>query len=135
MPRLALPSSRFARHLFAVGVSALALTSCATTSHTSSNGVGVGATGVTAPARIGNDVRWFRSSAEQRAVFLQAYRVAGERLAALAEGRSRGTWAVILDADETVLDNSRYQQERALVDSGYTEASWSRWVARASPPS
>jgi 5'-nucleotidase (lipoprotein e(P4) family) len=94
--------------------------------------MGAGPATMPSPAaeRIGNDIRWFRSSAEQRAAFLQAYLVAGDRLVALSEGRSRGTWAVILDADETVLDNSRYQQERALVDSGYTEASWLRWTAR-----
>lgn len=138
MPHLVFLTTRAAQRLCAVGVGAFALISCATTSHTSSTGMGAGATGAEpaatmprpASARIGNDIRWFRSSAEQRAAFLQAYRVAGERLVALSEGRSRGTWGVILDADETVLDNSRYQQERALVDSGYTEASWSRWVAR-----
>ena len=41
---------------------------------------------------------------------------------------SRGTWAVILDADETVLDNSEYQRRRFLLDSSYTDASWTAWV-------
>ena len=54
--------------------------------------------------------------------------MAGERLPALAAGRAAGTWAVILDADETVLDNSEYQRRRALLDSGYTSASWDAWV-------
>src|SRR5690606_21509859 len=40
-----------------------------------------------------------------------------------------GGWAVILDADETVIDNSEYQRRRAELDSGYTDASWSAWVA------
>lgn len=35
---------------------------------------------------------------------------------------------MILDADETVLDNSEYERRRALLDSGYTEASWAAWV-------
>lgn len=61
---------------------------------------------------------------------MQAYRLAEARVAELSAGRAAGTWAVIVDADETVLDNSAYQQERAAVDSGFSEASWAAWVAR-----
>lgn len=31
-------------------------------------------------------------------------------------------WAVVLDADETVLDNAEYQRRRARVDNGHTSA-------------
>ncbi|MGZ8455811.1 MAG: 5'-nucleotidase, lipoprotein e(P4) family [Gemmatirosa sp.] len=79
---------------------------------------------------VSNDLRWFRTAAERRALFLQAYRVAGEQLARLAEGRAAGSWAVILDADETVLDNSPYSQARAAMDSVYTPESWTHWVER-----
>jgi 5'-nucleotidase (lipoprotein e(P4) family) len=81
-----------------------------------------------APRQLPNDVRWFRVSAEYRALARQAFRVASERLPALSRDLPRNSWAVILDADETVLDNSEYQRRRALVDSGYTEASWTAWV-------
>lgn len=37
--------------------------------------------------------------------------------------------AVILDADETVLDNSPYQARRIDVDALYEATSWSAWVA------
>ncbi len=91
---------------------------------------------VVAPARVSppparrlpNDVHWFRSSAEYRALARQAYRVAEDRLPELSRGLERGRWAVIMDADETVLDNSEYQRRRAVLDSGYTEASWIAWV-------
>lgn len=76
------------------------------------------------------EIRWVRGSAEHRAAFLQTYRAAGERLRALAEGREPGTWAVVLDADETVLDNSLYQLERAQVDSAFSLPSWQAWVRR-----
>jgi len=36
---------------------------------------------------------------------------------------------VILDADETVLDNSEYERRRAVLDSGYTARSWDAWVS------
>jgi 5'-nucleotidase (lipoprotein e(P4) family) len=67
-------------------------------------------------------------SAEYRALTRQTYQLAADRLPELTRGAAPQTWAVILDADETVLDNSEYQRRRALDDSAYTEASWSGWV-------
>jgi len=77
---------------------------------------------------IPNDIRWFRTSAEYRALTRQVYQLAAERLVEVTRGMEAKSWAVILDADETVLDNSEYQRRRALDDSAYTEASWSAWV-------
>jgi 5'-nucleotidase (lipoprotein e(P4) family) len=67
-------------------------------------------------------------SAEYRAITNQTYAAAGSRLVELAPAISGTAWGVILDADETVLDNSAYAMRRARVDSGYTEESWSAWV-------
>ena len=77
---------------------------------------------------VPKEIRWFRNSAEYRALARLVYRNAAERLPGLAQGLAPGSWGVILDADETVLDNSEYQRRRAMLDSGYTEASWSAWV-------
>jgi 5'-nucleotidase (lipoprotein e(P4) family) len=81
-----------------------------------------------APRPVPNDVRWFRNSAEYRALASEVYSSAGQQLPVLSRGLAASTWAVILDADETVLDNSEYQQRRAMLDSGYTEESWAGWV-------
>jgi 5'-nucleotidase (lipoprotein e(P4) family) len=81
-----------------------------------------------APPPLPGALRWMRRSAEYRALARQTYAFAALRLAELARGRPAGTWAVILDADETVLDNSEYERRRAIVDSGYTDASWAAWV-------
>src|ERR1041384_798572 len=64
------------------------------------------------------EIRWFRTSAEYRALTRQTYRYAAERLPELSRGLAPRGWAVIVDADETVLDNSVYQERRAplLVD-------------------
>jgi 5'-nucleotidase (lipoprotein e(P4) family) len=87
------------------------------------------------PRRLPNDVRWFRTSAEYRALTRQTYATATARLPELSRGLPSQSWAVILDADETVLDNSEYQRRRFMVDSGYTEATWAAWVnERAAPP-
>jgi 5'-nucleotidase (lipoprotein e(P4) family) len=79
-------------------------------------------------------IHWWRSSAEQRAVFLQTYRWAGERLRALAAHEPRGSWAVIMDADETVLDNSPYQLRRASQNLGYSADSWAAWAHEKAAP-
>ena len=88
----------------------------------------------TAARALPNEIRWFRTSAEYRALTRQAYAVAGERIPELARGLAAQSWAVVLDADETVLDNSEYQRRRAMLDSGYTEASWAKWVNERAAP-
>lgn len=75
-------------------------------------------------------IRWYRTGAEVRALFLQAFRLAGERLETLARARTPGTWAVITDADETLLDTSEFQCELELSrDNKFDPALWDRWVA------
>ena len=80
------------------------------------------------PASSMGAVHWWRNSAEQRAVFVQTYRWAGERLRELAAREPRGTWAVIMDADETTLDNSAYQLRRGSQNLGYSSESWTAWA-------
>jgi 5'-nucleotidase (lipoprotein e(P4) family) len=73
-------------------------------------------------------IRWVRASAEHRALFLQVFGAASDRVRELATTRERGTWAVILDADETILDNSEYQRRRAAQGLGFTADTWDAWV-------
>ena len=79
-------------------------------------------------------IHWVRGSAEHRALFLQIYRGAGVQLEQDAGALSRGGWAVILDADETVIDNSQYQLERARAGLGYSDSSWNDWARREAAP-
>lgn len=79
-------------------------------------------------------LQWQRTAAEHRAVYTQTFRLAGERLEELARDREPGTWAVISDADETILDNSLYAVERAAIGAGFTSESWTQWVARREAP-
>ncbi len=80
-------------------------------------------------------VMWTQSSGEAKALRLQAYALAKFRLAeALAkptEGDARRP-AVILDIDETVLDNSPQLAALALTDGAYSQGRWRNWSARAS---
>lgn len=84
----------------------------------------------TAPTSL----RWTRSSAEHRALFLEIYRNATTAVEHLSIGEPKGRWGVIMDADETVLDNGQYEQERMRLGKGYSAASWAEWVRRQAAP-
>lgn len=81
-----------------------------------------------------NDVHWVRDSAEYRAAMIQAYQFATLRLEALVSDREPGSWAVALDADETVINNSEYQKELALKGERFTGKSWDAWIERKQAP-
>jgi 5'-nucleotidase (lipoprotein e(P4) family) len=82
-----------------------------------------------------NDVHWARTAAEHRGIFLQTYRLATDRVRELAAGRERGSWAVILDADETVLDNSEYQRRLMQAGARFHVSTWNDWVREAAADS
>ena len=77
-----------------------------------------------------NDLRWVRDAAEYYALVLQAYRAVTARVEEQAASRARGSWAVVLDADETIISNLPYQIERGRLGLGYTSESWNAWVKR-----
>jgi hypothetical protein len=86
-----------------------------------------------APAAADRDpdsIRWVRDSAEYYAAVLQVYRHAAARVESEARARTAGTWAVVLDADETVISNLTYQIERARLGLAFSPESWNAWVKR-----
>lgn len=98
-----------------------------------------------------NAVAWTQTAAEHDMIYLQTWRAAqaqllaalrnptwdalaaGDRVAALGHLPA----AVIVDVDETVLDNSPYQARLLRDGKAYTSASWAAWCreqrARATP--
>ena len=98
-----------------------------------------------------NAVLWVQRSAEYRAAAAQTYRAAIDHLdvalkqadwdALVPEERANATKglkpAVILDIDETVLDNSPYQARLVRDGAEYSDPTWDAWVeerkARAIP--
>jgi 5'-nucleotidase (lipoprotein e(P4) family) len=79
---------------------------------------------------------WYQKSAEMRALYYQCFRNAE---IALAEnlawaGRTKPA-AVVLDIDETLLDNSPFQGWQVLEKRSFNNDDWFRWVelARARP--
>jgi 5'-nucleotidase (lipoprotein e(P4) family) len=78
-----------------------------------------------APAdAVAPNIRWFRASAEKRAIYIQTYRSAAASILRRSQGLQPNTFGVILDADETVLDNSPYEVTHPV----YDEATWNEWV-------
>lgn len=78
---------------------------------------------------------WLRNSAEYQAAVRQAFNIAGDRVREEAATREAGTWAVAVDADETIIDNSDYEMELAVAGRETTDELWDAWVARrAAPP-
>lgn len=90
-----------------------------------------------------NAVAWVQTSVEYRAITTQTFRAAADHLdAALKEKHwdalvpdERGNAAtglkpaVVMDVDETVLDNSPYQARLIRDGKEYDEVSWDQWVA------
>ena len=98
-----------------------------------------------------NAVAWSQTAIEHDLIYLQTYRDAESRLLAALKDRnwdalakddrvapSKGLKpAVVLDIDETVLDNSPYQARLVRSGGEYNEADWAAWcqeeIARALP--
>ena len=91
---------------------------------------------------------WVRCAAEYKAITRQTYAAATRQLIlamasndwtaipngnsatdrSVLQGKPARPVCVIMDVDETVLDNSAYQQELILNNSSFTGESWSRFV-------
>lgn len=79
---------------------------------------------------------WFQKSAEMRALFYQCFRSAEIALAEnMAWACRTKPAAVVLDIDETLLDNSPYQGWQVHEKKEFNNDDWFRWVelARAKP--
>lgn len=95
-----------------------------------------------------NSVLWVQTSVEYAALAEQSYRLAervlDEALAdpmwtASLEQSAMGTYeqlpaAVVLDVDETVLDNSAYQARLILDAATYSSESWNEWARESAAP-
>jgi acid phosphatase len=102
----------------------------------------------TQPAVVGpaandnlNAVAWTQTAVEHDLIYREVFRQAGEKLAKALKDRSWDALprderrnkvrslkpAVILDIDETVLDNSPYQARLVASGGEYDEFSWAQW--------
>lgn len=76
-------------------------------------------------------VLYQHTSAEVYRLYQQGYELARIRLDAnLAKGFGHPP-AVVVDVDETVLDNSPYEMERIATGTTYSDSTWKAWTQRA----
>lgn len=72
---------------------------------------------------------WFQKSAEMRAIYYQSYNLAkmivDNKITTLAKNQKK---AVILDIDETVLDNSPFEVNCIETGNGYSKKTWNEWT-------
>ena len=92
-----------------------------------------------------HSVLWTQTAVEYRATAEQAYRLAALMLdraledstwTAALEQQEAGGYAslppaVVLDVDETVLDNAAYQARLVRDDAAYSSATWDAWAQEA----
>jgi 5'-nucleotidase (lipoprotein e(P4) family) len=78
-------------------------------------------------------ILWTQSSGEQRALAYQAFTLARMMLDRdlRMNRRSRMKRAVVVDVDETVMDNSHYQATLLKNRQPYDAKSWTEWVNRS----
>ena len=91
----------------------------------------IGSVMVVGEEKLPNDIRWIRQSIEYRALCEQLFRQATVAiLRKVKTEKNSDNLAVVVDLDETVLDNSLYQVERWKAGLSFTQDSWSEWVNR-----
>lgn len=91
-----------------------------------------------------NATLWYQTSAEFKASAIQTYQTAALQLPhAIADKNwtalpnqssnyQQLPMAIIVDIDETILDNSPTAAQSVLLNTGYDPKRWDRWVAMAS---
>ena len=79
-------------------------------------------------ARMSPALHWFRDSLEYCRAATSAYADATAAAYRAAVKYGPGGWIVLMDADETVLDNSLYEREREACDAGFSPATWEAWI-------
>ncbi|WP_428331148.1 5'-nucleotidase, lipoprotein e(P4) family [Mucilaginibacter sp.] len=88
------------------------------------------------PASIANNGKVWTSifqqrAAEYKALCFQAYNIARLRLDMAIKKHHTKPYAVITDIDETLLDNSPYDAQRAINNQEFSPNSWKEWTAKA----
>lgn len=73
-------------------------------------------------------INWVQQSGEYAALTHQAFNIA-RTIFDYARSQQISNLAVIVDIDETVLDNSQYQAGLIDTNNRFTSSSWNQWIA------
>lgn len=75
-------------------------------------------------------IYWYQSCAETVALYHQGFNIATERVAAYQPAKGAKTPAVVLDIDETVLDNSPFEAQMVIDNIPYTKELFASWTEK-----
>jgi 5'-nucleotidase (lipoprotein e(P4) family) len=76
-------------------------------------------------------VAWYQNSAEMAALYFQGFNMAGQRLdEAVARNQAGKPLAVVVDIDETMLDNSPFETQ--IINNADFATGWKNWTTKAS---
>lgn len=113
--------------LLAVAITAISMTGCSNLYSKSEDKVTLTYDELVARENM-MATNWYQTSGEARALYLQGYNVATQRLKEHLKTPHTKPYSIVLDLDETVLDNSPYQAENIILGRGYDSKSWDEWV-------
>ena len=87
--------------------------------------------------KLPNDIRWVTNSSEYKVLCEQIYHTAWNNISKLIHNKkiswginTQQEWVIVMDLDETVLDNSQYQVELFENNETFNMNSWAQWVNR-----
>ncbi|QKG81135.1 5'-nucleotidase, lipoprotein e(P4) family [Tenuifilum thalassicum] len=74
---------------------------------------------------------WYQNSPEMKALYYQGFNIAGERLKQFSKMKTAKPKAVVVDIDETMLNNSPFQAQEIIDNKGYSKEFWNEWCKLA----
>ena len=113
--------------LFLLSLALLAVTGCSNIEKTQAESITLTYEELSAREGV-MATNWYQTSGEARALYLQGYNIATERLKDYLKTPHNKPYSIVLDLDETVLDNSPYQAENILRGAAYNSKTWDEWV-------
>lgn len=81
---------------------------------------------------LSEGVDWVANNPEWGEKTEEMFALATDYVEDVAASREAKTWAVVLDIDETVLNNVEYQIRREKLGEGFTPESWHEWTSEKS---
>lgn len=76
---------------------------------------------------------WYQNSPEMKALYYQGFNIAGERMKQLSKTKTPKPKAVVVDIDETMLNNVPFQAQEIIDNKEFSSEFWNEWsqLARA----
>lgn len=74
---------------------------------------------------------WFQRSPEMKALYYQGYNLASLKLSEFVKQKTSKPKAVVVDIDETMLDNSPFEAQEIFDKTEYTPELWKKWTSLA----